>query len=187
MKDVLFVCCDGLTGLPDAIEVTWPKAIVQTCVIHLIRAPVKYVSWNERKKVAAALRPVCTAVNKAAVGAALDNLRAGFGKKYPGLLACWDRAWDQFIPFLESGTSIRKVIYTTNAIESINFQLRGRSAAGFTCMWPPLTSHRYHDDTDASLRATVAGARPAASIPRAHSATCSSRTPPSGSTPAIWQ
>ncbi len=122
VKDVLFVCCDGLNGLPDAIEAAWPKAIVQTCVIHLIRASMKYVSWNERKKVAAALRPIYTAVNEAGASAALDNLRAGFGKKYPGLLACWDRAWERFIPFLESGTAIRKVIYTTN--ESMNFQLR---------------------------------------------------------------
>ena len=90
VKDVLFACCDVLNGLPDAIEATWPKAIVQTCVIHLIRASTKYVSWNERKKVAAALRPIYTAVNdregEAAANAAIDNLRAGFGKKYPGLL-----------------------------------------------------------------------------------------------------
>jgi putative transposase len=124
VKDVLFVCCDGLGGLPDAIAATWPKAIVQTCVLHLIRASLRYVSWDDRKKLTALLRPVYTAVNEAAAKAALEQLRAGFGKKAPGVIAVWERAWEQFIPFLEFDTAIRKVIYTTNAIESINFQLR---------------------------------------------------------------
>jgi putative transposase len=124
LKDALIVCCDGLGGLPDAIEATWPKAIVQTCVIHLIRASMRYVAYNDRKKLTAALRPIYTAVNEAAAKAALEQLRAGFGKKAPGVVAAWDRAWPQFIPFLEFDTAIRKVIYTTNAIESINFQLR---------------------------------------------------------------
>ena len=83
VKDVLFVCCDGLGGLPEAIEATWPKAIVQTCVIHLIRASMRYVSWDDRKKVAAALRPIYTAVNEAAAKAALEQLRAAFGKTPP--------------------------------------------------------------------------------------------------------
>jgi putative transposase len=124
VKDVLFVCCDGLNGLPEAIEAAWPKAIVQTCVVHLIRASMKYVSWKDRKKAASLMRPVYTAVNEAAAKAALENLRREFGKKAPGLVAAWERAWDQFIPFLQFDTAIRKVIYTTNAIESINFQLR---------------------------------------------------------------
>jgi len=124
VKDVLLVCCDGLGGLPEAIEATWPKAIVQTCVIHLIRASLKYASWKDRKKLAAAMRPIYTAVNEAAAKAALEQLRAGFGKTAPGVVAAWDRAWEQFIPFLEFDTAIRKVIYTTNAIESMNFQLR---------------------------------------------------------------
>jgi putative transposase len=124
IRDVLFVCCDGLNGLPAAIEATWSKAMVQTCVIHLIRASMKYVSWSERKKAGAAMRPIYTAVNEAAAKAALENLRRDFGKKSPGLVAAWDRAWDQFVPFLEFDSAIRKVIYTTNAIESMNFQLR---------------------------------------------------------------
>ena len=86
LKDVLIVCCDGLNGLPEAIEATWPKAIVQTCVMHLIRASMRYVSYNDRKKVAAALRPIYTAPNEAAARAALDELRGGHGKRYP---ACW--------------------------------------------------------------------------------------------------
>jgi putative transposase len=124
VRDVLFVCCDGLSGLPAAIEATWPKAKVQTCVIHLIRASMRYVSWKDRKKAAAAMRPVYTAINEAAAGTALENLRRDFGKESPGLVAAWDRAWDQFVPFLEFDAAIRKVIYTTNAIESVNFQLR---------------------------------------------------------------
>jgi putative transposase len=124
LKDALIVCCDGLAGLPEAIEAAWPGAIVQTCVIHLIRASMRYVSWDDRKKITAALRPVYTAVNETAAKAALDELRASFGKKAPGVIAVWERAWEQFIPFLEFDTAIRKVIYTTNAIESINFQLR---------------------------------------------------------------
>ena len=124
VKDVLFVCCDGLNGLPDAIEAVWPKAKVQTCVIHLIRSSMKYVSWKDRKKAAAAMRPIYTAVNEAAAKAALEDLRRDFGKKSPGMVAAWERAWDQFTPFLEFDSAIRKVIYTTNAIESMNYQLR---------------------------------------------------------------
>jgi putative transposase len=124
IKDVLFCCCDGLPGLPEAIEATWKDAIVQTCVIHLIRASMRYVAYDQRKKAAAAMRPIYTAVNEAAAKAALENLRREFGKKNPGLVAAWDRAWATFVPFLQFDAAIRKVIYTTNAIESVNFQLR---------------------------------------------------------------
>ena len=148
VKDALFVCCDGLGGLPEAIEATWPKAIVQTCVIHLIRASMRYVAWDERKTVIAALRPVYTAVNEAAAKTALEQLRASYGKKAPGVIAAWERAWPQFIPFLEFDTAIRKVIYTTNAIESINFQLR------------KIIKNRGHfPDDDAALKLLYLGIR----------------------------
>ncbi|MDR2988336.1 MAG: IS256 family transposase [Nocardiopsaceae bacterium] len=148
VKDVLFVCCDGLGGLPEAIEAAWPKAIVQTCVIHLIRASMRYASWQDRKKLGAALRPVYTAINEAAAKAALNELRNGFGKKAPGVIAVWERAWEQFIPFLEFDTAIRKVIYTTNAIESINFQLR------------KIIKNRGHfPDDDAALKLLYLGIR----------------------------
>lgn len=124
VEDVMIVCCDGLTGLPDAIGAVWPHAIVQTCVIHLIRNSMKFVSYNDRKTVAKALKPIYTAVNEAAANEALGKLRTQFGARYPGLIATWERAWEQFIPFLEFHPAIRKVIYTTNAIESINYQLR---------------------------------------------------------------
>ena len=148
IRDVLFVCCDGLSGLPEAIEATWPKAIVQTCVVHLIRASLKYVSWDQRKKAAAAMRPIYTAVNEAAAKAALENMRRDFGKKNPGLVAAWERAWDQFVPFLAFDAAIRKVIYTTNAIESVNFQLR------------KLTKTRGHfPDDDAAVKLLYLGIR----------------------------
>ncbi len=85
---------------------------------------MKYVSWKERKKAAAAMRPIYTALNEAAAKTALENLRRDFGKKSPGMVAAWERAWDNFVPFLMFDSAIRKVIYTTNAIESVNFQLR---------------------------------------------------------------
>jgi Transposase, Mutator family len=93
IKDVLFVCCDGLSGLPGAIGATWNRAKVQTCVIHLIRASMRYVSRKDRKKASAAMRPIYTALNEAAAKTALENLRRDFGKKSPGLVAAWDRAW----------------------------------------------------------------------------------------------
>jgi putative transposase len=123
-EDVLIVCCDGLTGLPDAIETVWPDAIVQTCVVHLIRNSMKFVSYTDRKAVVRSLKPIYTAINEAAAKAAMEKLRSEWGGKYPGLIATWERAWEQFIPFLEFDKAIRKVIYTTNAIESINYQLR---------------------------------------------------------------
>ena len=122
--DVLFVCCDGLKGLPDAIEATWPHAIVQTCTVHLIRASIRYCSWKDRKHIANALRPIYTAANLDAAGEALDMFELEHGERYPGIVSLWRNAWEQFIPFLAYPAIIRKVIYTTNMIESVNYQLR---------------------------------------------------------------
>jgi putative transposase len=124
VEDMLIVCCDGLKGLPDAIRTVWPKAEVQTCVIHLIRNSMKYVSYADRKDVSKALKPIYTAVNEQAARAALEQLRKTYGHKYPGMIAAWERAWEEFTPFLKYPKEIRKVVYTTNAIESLNFQLR---------------------------------------------------------------
>jgi putative transposase len=124
VDDMLIVCCDGLKGLPDAIRTVWPKAEVQTCVIHLIRNSMKYVAYQDRKKVVAALKPVYTAINDDAARAAFEQLRKEWGAKYPGMIATWERAWEEFTPFLKYPKEIRKVVYTTNAIESLNFQLR---------------------------------------------------------------
>jgi len=125
VKDVLIACCDGLEGLPEAIETVWPRAVTQTCVVHLIRARLRYVSYNDRKATAALLKPIYTAANE---DAALDALAAladsNLGKKYPAAVAVWERAWDRFTPFLAFPPEVRRIIYTTNAIESLNYQLR---------------------------------------------------------------
>jgi putative transposase len=125
IKDVLIVCCDGLTGFPEAIEATWSQAMVQTCVVHLIRASMRFVSYSDRKAVAALLRPIYTAPNEDAALIALATFAdSNLGKKYPAAVASWENAWDRFTPFLAFGPALRKVIYTTNSIESLNFQLR---------------------------------------------------------------
>ncbi len=125
LRDVLIVCCDGLTGFPEAIEATWPRATVQTCVVHLIRASMRFVSYTDRKAVAALLRPIYTAVNEDAALMALATFAdSNLGKKYPAAVRTWEDAWDRFTPFLAFGPALRKVIYTTNSIESLNYQLR---------------------------------------------------------------
>ena len=125
VKDVLIVCCDGLTGLPEAIEATWPQATVQTCVVHLIRASMRFVSYGDRRKVAAALKAVYTAPSQEAAWQALtDFSESDMGVKYPEAVATWERAWERFTPFLEFPPMLRRVIYTTNSIESLNYQLR---------------------------------------------------------------
>jgi putative transposase len=125
VKDVLVVCCDGLTGFPEAIAGTWPLAIVQTCVVHLIRASMRFVSYGDRKAVAAMLRPIYTAANQDAALIELATFAdSNLGKKYPAAVATWQNAWDRFTPFLAFGPALRKVIYTTNSIESLNYQLR---------------------------------------------------------------
>ena len=125
IRDVLIVCCDGLTGLPDAIEATWAQATVQTCVVHLIRAAMRFVGYGDRKAVAAALRPIYTAANAKAAREELDIFAgSNWGKKYPHAVATWEAAWERFIPFLAFPPELRRVIYTTNSIESLNYQLR---------------------------------------------------------------
>jgi putative transposase len=122
--DVLIVCCDGLKGLPDAIEAVWPRAVVQTCVIHLLRASFRYGSQDSRKKIAAGLRPIYTAATVEAAEAALAEFEAGIGQKHPAVVRLWRDAWEVFVPFLAFPAEIRRVVYTTNMIESINYQLR---------------------------------------------------------------
>lgn len=124
LRDALIVCCDGLPGLPDAVATIWPEAIVQTCVVHLLRTSMKYVAYDQRKKLAAILKPVYTAPSVAAAEAAFADVKTVLGTRSPGVIAAWERSWDAFIPFLDFPVEIRKVIYTTNQIESINYQLR---------------------------------------------------------------
>jgi putative transposase len=125
VKDVLIVCCDGLTGFPEAIAATWPGAMVQTCVVHLIRASMRFIGYQDRKKVAAALRPIYTAPTAEAAEDELDAFEASdLGKKYPATVRTWRNGWEKFIPFLAFPPPVRRIIYTTNAIESLNYQLR---------------------------------------------------------------
>ena len=125
VKDVLIVCVDGLSGFPEAVEATWPESTVQTCVVHLIRAAMRFVSYKDRKAIAAALKPIYQAVDADAARAALDAFAASeLGKANPHSIRVFEDAWTKFIPFLAFPPMLRRVIYTTNAIESLNYQLR---------------------------------------------------------------
>ena len=124
LKDAIIVCCDGLPGLPDAIETIWPDATVQTCVVHLLRASLRYVAYDQKKRLAGALKPIYAAASIQAAEAAFDDFKTTWAARSPGVVAVWERAWEQFVPFLQFPPEIRRVIYTTNQIESINYQLR---------------------------------------------------------------
>lgn len=125
VKDVFIVCCDGLKGLAEAVEATWPDSMVQTCVVHLIRAANRWVAYGDRKKVSAGLREIYTANDEASAKIALEEFKASdLGKKYPQSVKVWEDAWDRFVPFLQFPPETRKVIYTTNSIESLNNELR---------------------------------------------------------------
>lgn len=124
LRDILICCCDGLGGLPEAITTVFPDTIVQTCVVHVIRNAMKFVAHADRKKVAAGMRAIYTAPSLEAAELAFAGFEADFGEHYPGAVDVWRRAWDEFIPFLDYPPELRLIVYTTNAIESINFQLR---------------------------------------------------------------
>lgn len=116
VRDVLVVCCDGLSGFPDAIETVWPDATVQTCVVHLIRNAMRYVGYGDRKKVAAALKPIYAAPTIDAAADALDTFELEWGDRYPATVKVWRDSWERFTPFLQFDPAIRKVIYTTDEI-----------------------------------------------------------------------
>jgi transposase-like protein len=124
VADVLIACCDGLAGLPDALEAVWPQTTVQTCVVHLIRNSVKFCSWKDRRAVVKALKPIYQAATVDAAADAMDDFELEWGDRYPAITDLWRRNWERFTPFLAFDAAIRKVIYTTNAIESLNYQLR---------------------------------------------------------------
>lgn len=125
VEDVLLVVCDGLSGLPEAIGAVWPQARVQTCIVHLIRASLRWVNYKDRKRVAAALRLIYAAPSEAAARDALDALEdSDIGREYPGIVRRWRQAWELVIPFFDFAPEVRKVVYTTNMIESINSELR---------------------------------------------------------------
>jgi transposase-like protein len=124
VKDILIASVDGLTGFPDAIATIFPKTEVQLCIVHQIRNSLKYVSWNDKKAFVRDLKPVYEAVNKKAAEKALDELEAGWGGKYPIVIKSWRRKWDNLSAYFRYPKPIRKVIYTTNAIEAVHRQFR---------------------------------------------------------------
>lgn len=124
VEDVFFVCCDGLTGLPQAIESAFPKTVVQTCIVHMIRASLRHVSYADRRAVVAGLKPIYSAETEEAALAALDAFDARFGAKHPSIAKTWRARWSEVVPFLSYPREIRRLLYTTNAIESLNAQLR---------------------------------------------------------------
>jgi putative transposase len=123
--DILIAVTDGLKGMPEALSAVFPATTLQTCIVHLIRNSLDYASWKDRKLLAAAIKPIYTAPSAEAAQAELDAFEQGsWGRKFPTVVAAWRRAWDRVIPFFAFPPAVRRVIYTTNAIESINARLR---------------------------------------------------------------
>ena len=125
VNDILIAVTDGLKGMPEALGAVFPATTLQTCVVHLIRNSLDFVNYKNRRAVAAAIKPIYTAVSAEAAQAELDVFEQGeWGNQYPNIIGLWRRAWDKVIPFFAFPPAIRRVIYTTNAIESVNSQLR---------------------------------------------------------------
>ncbi|MBN3783708.1 IS256 family transposase [Burkholderia sp. Ac-20345] len=124
-QDILIAVVDGLKGLTEAISTAYPRTTVQTCIVHLIRNSLEYASYKDRKALAAALRPIYAAASEEAARQALQDFADGpWGAKYPTIVQSWQRAWEHVVPFYVFPPEIRRVVYTTNAIESLNMQLR---------------------------------------------------------------
>lgn len=125
VQDMLIAVTDGLKGMPEALTAVFPATTLQTCIVHLIRNSLDYAGWKDRKELAKALRPIYAAVSAEAALAELDAFDEGpWGTKFPTVVSAWRRAWDRVIPFFAFPPAVRKVIYTTNAIESVNARLR---------------------------------------------------------------
>ena len=148
-RDVLMVVCDGLKGLPDAVNAVWEKTVVQTCIVHLLRNSFKYASKRDWAQVAKDIKPVYTAPSEAAALDAFAEFSAKWEKRYPAIIRLWENAWAEFVPFLQFDNEIRAIICTTNAIESINARLRRavnarghfpNEQAALKCLYLALTS-----------------------------------------------
>jgi putative transposase len=125
VMDMLIAIVDGLKGFPEAISAVFPEAQIQTCVVHLIRHSLAFASWKERRDVAAALKPIYRAANAEIAREQLEGFAAGhWGKRYPAIAPAWRRQWEQVVPFFAYPIEVRKIIYTTNAIESLHSRLR---------------------------------------------------------------
>ena len=123
VKDILIACVDGLKGFPQAIESVFPQAQVQLCIVHLVRASLNYVNWKDRKQVVADLKPIYRAAAAEQAREELDLFEEKWGKKYPAIGRLWNEQWERVIPFFAFTPEIRKVIYTTNAVESLHMSL----------------------------------------------------------------
>ena len=124
VKDIFIACVDGLKGFPEVIESVYPKAEVQTCIVHMVRASLSYVNWKQRKKVGADLRKIYQAATADDASEQLDVFAQNWDAECPVVSQIWRRHWDRITPFLAYPADIRKVIYTTNAVESLNMSLR---------------------------------------------------------------
>jgi transposase-like protein len=124
VADSFIVCCDGLKGLPEAIRATWPLAEVQLCVVHLVRSSLRYTSKKHWGQVCREMREIYTAPTVAAAEARFAEFTDTWRDRYPAMIDTWQRAWAEFVPFLEFPVELRTIVYTTNAIESLNARFR---------------------------------------------------------------
>lgn len=125
VDDILIAVTDGLKGIGEALATVFPATTLQTCIVHLIRNSLKYASWKDRNVLATALRPIYTAVNAQTAAAALDDFEQGsWGQRLPSVVAAWRSAWERIVPFMAFHPAVRRIIYTTNAIESVHSRLR---------------------------------------------------------------
>jgi putative transposase len=124
VEDVLIACVDGLKGFPQALESVFPNTTVQTCIVHMIRNSTHYVSWKDRKSVAIDLKPIYTAVDREAAESALSDFDKKWGQQYPMVTQAWRSSWERVVPFLDFPPDLRRILYTTNAIESFNARVR---------------------------------------------------------------
>ena len=124
VEDVLMLVCDGLKGLPDAVGEVWPRTVVQTCVVHLLRASFRYAARQDWDKIAKALKPVYTAPSEDAATTRFLEFAEVWGTKYPAIVRLWESSWAEFTPFLQFDAEIRRIVCTTNSIESVNARIR---------------------------------------------------------------
>jgi putative transposase len=124
LQDALIVCCDGLKGLPESIRITWPEATVQTCVVHMVRNSLRYSSKKHWSRITAAMREIYTAPTVEAAQTRFAEFAGEWEQLYPAMIQAWRSVWPEFVPFLEFPAELRKLVYTTNAIESLNARFR---------------------------------------------------------------
>ena len=124
LADVLIGCCDGLKGLPESIRLTWPDATVQTCVVHMVRNSLRYASKKHWAQIVREMRRIYEASTVEAAETAFAEFSANWAEQYPAMIRSWENSWNEFVPFLEFPPELRKVVYTTNAIESLNAMFR---------------------------------------------------------------